>query len=97
MVAHSRAPLGAHTLRTLNGPRTLAVRRDAAGRPVAVQRSGWPAPRPVQDIRDCWRIDDEWWRERPVSRVYYELLMRDGLLLTVYHDLVADLWSEQRG
>jgi hypothetical protein len=97
VVAHSRAPLGAHTLRTLNGARDLAVRSDTSGKPVAVRRSGWTEPRPVRDIRDCWRIDDEWWRERPVSRIYYELLMDDGLLLTVYHDLVADRWLEQRG
>jgi hypothetical protein len=97
MVAHSRAPLGAHTLRTLNGPRSLSVRTDDANRPVAIQRSGWPAPRLVQDVRDCWRIDDEWWRERPVSRIYYELLMGDGMLLTIYHDLMMDFWSEQRG
>lgn len=89
--------MGAHTLRTLNGARSLIVQTDAAQQPVAVLRSGWRTPRAVVDIRDCWRIDDEWWRERPVSRVYYELLMGDGMLLTVYHDLVAGTWSEQRG
>jgi hypothetical protein len=72
------------------------VRVDATGRPLAVQRHGWPRARAVVRVQDCWRIDDEWWRERAISRLYHDLLLDDGQLLTVYHDLVADAWFEQR-
>jgi hypothetical protein len=44
-----------------------------------------------------WRIDDEWWREHAVSRMYYTLLLDDDSLLAVYHDLLANTWHEQRG
>jgi hypothetical protein len=61
-----------------------------------VQRHTWPAPRPVARIQDCWRVDDEWWRERAIARLYYTLLLADDSLLTVYHDLLADTWWLQR-
>ena len=96
MVAHPRAPLGARSLRALNAPVPLTVQTDAHGNPRTVRRARWPAPRPVQAIQDCWRIDDEWWRERPIVRLYYAILVGDTLL-TIYHDLIADAWLEQRG
>ena len=96
MVSDPRAPLGARALRPLNGPVPIAVRADPEGRPLAVRRRGWSAPRAVARVQDRWRIDDEWWRERPISRLYYALVLDDGTLLTVYQDLVADAWFEQR-
>ena len=113
MVTPSRTPLGpGHVrsliktseirrqksdLRPLNAPSPLQVQSDDQGRIVSVWRQGRLTPRTLAAVQDHWRIDDEWWREHPVSRTYYELLLDDGTLLTVYHDLLADLWFEQRG
>lgn len=96
MVSHSRAPLGARDLRSLNTPAPVRVRADAAGQPLAVLRSGWSGPREVVRVQDRWRIDDEWWRAHPISRLYFSLLLADGTLLTLYHDLIANRWFEQR-
>ena len=82
--------------RPLNVPRPIRVQL-AAGQPRAVWRSQRPDARPVVAVQDRWRIDDEWWREHAISRVYYTLLLDDGSLLDVYHDLVSDAWFEQRG
>jgi hypothetical protein len=46
----------------------------------------------VAAVQDRWRIDDEWWRTRPVSRLYYSLLLEDGRTVTVYRDLVSGRW-----
>ena len=46
-------------------------------------------------MRESWRIDDEWWRERPVSRVYYSVLLEDGRVVTVYRDMVSERWWQQ--
>jgi hypothetical protein len=97
MVAHPRATLGARNLRPLNAPALVEVEADAAGRPRAVRRRAWGEFKAVADIQDRWRIDDEWWRERPVSRLYHTLLLEDGALLVLYHDLVEGGWYEQRG
>jgi hypothetical protein len=48
----------------------------------------------VARVQDRWRIDDEWWRERPISRIYHRLLLDDGALLVVYHDEIAGAWFE---
>lgn len=111
MVTHSRTPLGAghmrplisnpavvrrNDLRPLNAPSPLQVQADDQGRIVSVWRQGRLTPRTITAVQDHWRIDDEWWREHPVSRIYYELLLDDGTLLTIYHDLLSDLWFEQR-
>lgn len=83
-------------LRPLNAPTPLRVRTDPHGRVVSVWRHGRSAPRAVATVQDCWRIDDEWWREHAIARLYYALILDDGTLLTVYHDLLADAWFEQR-
>ena len=84
-----------YTLRPLNGPQPVTVQADAAGVPQAVRTAQARTFRRVLQIQDCWRVDDEWWRERPIARVYRTLLLEDGGHLTVYHDLVDGGWYEQ--
>ncbi len=62
-----------------------------------MRRRGWPVARPVTNVQDSWRIDDEWWREHPVSRLYYALLLADDTVLAVYYDRVTNRWYEQKG
>ena len=83
-------------LRPLNAPTPLRVQMDVAGRIIAIWRQGRLTPRTIASIQDRWRIDDEWWREHRVARVYYEVVLDDGTLLTIFQDLVADAWFEQR-
>ena len=85
-----------HDLRPLNAPLPLRMQTDDQGRVVGVWRHGRLAPRRVAALQDHWRIDDEWWREHAISRMYYRLLLDDGSLLVVYHDLLRDTWFEQR-
>ena len=66
---------------------------DDAGRPIAVHLSGRRLP--VESLLESWRIDDEWWRQRPVSRVYYRVLLEDGRTLDVFRDLVSGRWRRQ--
>jgi hypothetical protein len=83
-------------LRPLNAPVPLRVQTDDRGRVVAIWRHGRLTPRSIVAIQDRWRIDDEWWREHPVSRMYYAVVLDDGTLLTIYQDLLNDTWFEQR-
>lgn len=96
MVKDPGASLGAGALRPLNTPVSLAVETDASGYPVTVRRKRWTAPRRVVGVEDRWRIDDEWWREDPIVRLYYRVALEDGSLLTIYHDMHAEAWCEQR-
>ena len=81
-------------MKAVNTPRPLDVQTNRHGDPVAAQQRGWPRRRVVR-VQDCWRIDEDWWRETPISRLYY-LVESDGeMLLTLYHDLAADASFEQ--
>jgi len=83
-------------LRPLNAPSPLRVQTDARGRIVSIWRQGRLTPRSIAAVQDRWRIDDEWWREHAVSRMYYAVVLDDGTFLTLYYDLVTDAWFEQR-
>ncbi len=48
----------------------------------------------MEAVLETWRIDDEWWRKRPVSRVYFSLLPEDRRTITVYRDLMSSPLGE---
>ena len=100
MVQDPRTPAGARSLRDvkpgafrpLNQPAPTAVEASPEGRPLAVLWRG--VFRRVAAIHDTWRIDDEWWRQEIVRR-YFLVELEDGRRLTLYRDLVRDLWYAQ--
>ena len=82
------------TLQRLNTPRQVEVRSGADGAPSALRRKGqWLE---VEGVLDRYRTDDRWWTAEPVSRTYYELLLEDGRVMTVFQDLVRKSWHKQR-
>ena len=100
MVAHpgaadgaGRSGLKASRLRPLNQPKPVKVETGDHGEPLVV----WPSNRgcAVESVLETWRIDDEWWREQPVSRTYWRLLLEDGRTIDVYHDLANARWFKQ--
>lgn len=93
MVSHSRTPLRAHQLRSLNQPRPVTVRCDQKGFPLALWQRG--AFCRIRQIKDRWRLDDEWWR-RPICRLYYLVELEDGTVETIYCDLMIKKWYRQR-
>ena len=89
-------------LRPLGLPQPVRVRADAAGLPLAVtldERRGG-APLAVEQVEEVWRLAEAWWREAPVARTYYRLILAGGRPLTVFHDDKAGAgpggWFAQR-
>lgn len=81
-------------LRPLNLPSPVEVRADGSGRPLALRtRKGRRSER-VAQIRESWRIDDEWWR-RPLSREYHQVALEGGRIATLYRDRLDGRWYEQ--
>ncbi len=76
----------------MNEPVTVAVESDASGKPKAALWRG--EFRRVAAVHDTWRIDDEWWRDE-IARRYFVVELEGGRRLTVYHDLVENLWYAQ--
>jgi len=83
----------AELVQPLNCPRRIAVDSGDDGVPSAVHFSG---PRiAVESVVETWRIDDEWWREKPVSRTYWRVVLEDGRVVDVYRDLAGGKWFRQ--
>jgi len=93
VVAHTGATGGPGRVRPLNRPRPVRVEADGDGRPIAVHLSNGRFA--VQEVLETWRIDDEWWRPRPISRVYYALLLEGGRTVTLYRDTFNFRWFQQ--
>jgi len=81
-------------LKPLAKPVAVTVRTDEHGEPTYVRLPGKTARR-VEAVRERWRIDDEWWRER-ISREYLAVVLDDGRVLTLYHDLSDGRWFMQK-
>ncbi|MDF2696613.1 MAG: hypothetical protein K0S65_4996 [Labilithrix sp.] len=87
-------PRRALPLRPLAKPVIVTVRTDEHGEPTHVRLPGKTARR-VDTVRERWRIDDEWWRER-ISREYRAVVLDDGRVLTLFRDLSDDRWYVQK-
>jgi hypothetical protein len=92
MVEDTGKTLRTDTYKPVNAPESLKVEEDAAGSPIAVKLKRQQA---VISIEDRWRIDDEWWRTEPISRLYYNVLLASGQRLVLYKDLVNGDWYQQ--
>jgi hypothetical protein len=91
MVKDSRTAARADQLRPLNRPREIEV-QVVDGGPVAIIDGGHHTE--IERIQDCWRIDDEWWREA-IQRCYYQVALASGRIRTIYHDVQLNTWFEQ--
>ena len=88
-----QAKATAERVQPLNRPRQVKVEAHADGPPSAVYFSGSRIL--VESIVEMWRIDDEWWRDEPISRTYWRVVLDDGRVVDVYRDLASGKWWRQ--
>ena len=94
MVTHSRTPQRAGGVRALNQPAPVQVKTDQHGRPTAIRlERRWLQ---VREVLDTWRIDDEWWRPSPVSRLYCRVDLEGAGTVALFKDLMTNAWLRQR-
>lgn len=91
MVSHPGTSPRPHRIRALNTPRPINV-AVVDGLPVRITIE--KSSQRVEKVQDTWIVEDEWWRQ-PIDRHYFALLLDNGVLLTVFHDRVADTWFAQ--
>ena len=92
MVPDTGKTLRADAGRPVNAPEPVKVEEDAAGFPAAVRAKRRQA---VAAVEDRWRLDDEWWRREPVSRLYFSVRLASGHRLVLYKDLLSGEWYKQ--
>jgi hypothetical protein len=51
---------------------------------------------PVEAVLDTWCVDDAWWSDRPVRRLYHEVQLVSGVRLVLSWDMDAGRWQAQR-
>ncbi len=95
MVADPRAALRAGTFKPLNTPEPVKVEEDTNDRPVAIKSKSVRGGLAIAAIENTWRIDDEWWRREPVSRIYYAVMLARGQRLVLFKDLKSNAWYQQ--
>ena len=49
----------------------------------------------VVSIKDLCNLDEEWWRERPIVRMYYLVLLEGDRPITVFRDMLDGAWYRQ--
>lgn len=92
MVENPGKTAGSGTYQPVNLPEPVIVEEDASGLPKAIVMR----PRQIViSIAEKWRIDDEWWRSEPVSRLYYSVLLKSGLRRVLFKDLIGGGWYKQ--
>jgi hypothetical protein len=83
----------ADSVRPLNPPIPVEVRESVRQLPVAIRIKGrW---RRAVSIDDVCNVDEEWWRERPIIRMYYRVIVEGGRRITVFRDMVDGGWYRQ--
>jgi hypothetical protein len=93
MVQDTGKTLRADTYRPVNIPEPVDVEEASSfSLPLAVRA---PRRQAVVNIEDRWRIDDEWWRQEPISRLYFEVTLASGQKQVIYKDLIKNCWYRQ--
>jgi len=92
-VQASAAKAKGRPLTPLNRPRRIIIETHDSGAPAAVRLGNGRFA--VESVVESWRIDDEWWREKTISRLYRRVLLEDGRVVDVYEDLVSGKWWRQ--
>jgi len=88
----TKRAMGTNVNKPLNMPEALFVEEDPAGSPIAVKLKRRHI---IVAIEDFWRIDDEWWRTMPVSRMYYAVILESGRRMMLCKDLIDNHWYQQ--
>jgi hypothetical protein len=92
MVENTGKTLRTGSLKPVSQPEPEKVEEYSAGRPVALRTK---LRQPIQAIDERWRIDDEWWRSEPISRMYYAVHLTSGQKLVIFKDLISGNWYRQ--
>jgi hypothetical protein len=108
MVQNPGKTLCLNPVKPVNLPEPVSVVESASGGPAALRMAhSNPAAQafpPVKktaqgqvitSIDDRWRIDDDWWRSEPISRLYYTIRLASGNRQVIYKDLTNGQWYKQ--
>lgn len=83
------------SVRRLNEPVPARVRLDSASQPAHVAWGDRPG-HVVEGVLETWQVDDRWWTDVPIRRLYFSCQLANGAVVTALYDLQAGGWYVQR-
>ena len=92
MVKDTGKTLHSGAFKSVNAPEAVEVQESPTGLPVALKGK---RNQTIVFIDDRWRIDDEWWRVEPLSRMYFVIMLASGQKLTIFKNLIDNRWYRQ--
>ena len=92
MVKDTGKTLRPSTFKSVNTPEAIEVEEIPTGLPLALKGK---RNQTIVSIDDRWRIDDEWWRVEPLSRMYFVIMLASGQKLTIFKNLIDNRWYRQ--
>jgi hypothetical protein len=98
VVKIAREASGPSAVLSLNQPEPMGV-ESHDGRPVTVltkRNAVRPVTTAIMSIEDIWRVEEEWWRDSPIVRTYFEVLLDTGRRMTLFFDHGSSSWYSQR-
>jgi hypothetical protein len=93
MVGNSRRAPDTRRIRRLKSPQSVEVEVDSEGVPLRLCLGG--SGKDLVPVRRPWRIDQQWWRGEPISRLYYRVAPEGEPPLTIFRNLINDEWFRQ--
>jgi hypothetical protein len=94
MLKNTRKKTSSGRIQALNKPELIQVKETGNHEPSVIVSHDQEAR--VISIDDVWEIVDEWWRDVPISRRYYQVVVEGGTMITVFRDLINEIWYKQR-
>ena len=92
MVKDTGKTLHPGTFKSVNTPEAVEVQESPTSLPVSLKGK---RNQTIVSIDDRWRIDDEWWRVEPLSRMYFVIMLASGQKLTIFKNLIDNRWYRQ--
>jgi len=93
MLQNSRKTSSINYLRAINNPIPVLVKESTKKLPKSLVINGYT--KHIAHITDIWEINDEWWRSKPISRLYYQAITQEGRHITIFNDLIDNQWYQQ--
>ena len=81
-----------HSVRSINTPKAVNI-NEIDGIPVSFIAPNHKCVNVY--VHDEWKVD-LWWMRNPEMRFYYRLTTEEGVLMTVFKDILKERWYSQR-
>jgi len=71
-------------------PMPIKVQEDVDLRPLALALDGETIG--VESIDNRCEVEEDWWKDNPVVRIYYQVTLEDGRQQTIFRNMVHGGW-----